>query len=638
MKRKNILKFISLLGVGSFVALSATSCKTEKVVKPAKPTDPNNGGNTTTTPASTGGGTSTTNPGGGSDGSNNMSPSEPTNSKKAVEAYVSRLTADSFKLVDSMNKELVKEETKVDQIQPTNIKLKDESDPAIQGWTLGVELVSNSDSSNPGNGTLKFKVKFSKESVEVTSNEITISGFKTLQTAVAKVLLKEMTIKDSNGQDVKKNLLDLGSAGFKTLVDLNKQGVVGTSTGATGEASAQPTTRASLVEMSGTPQAQPQPEVTQDQTSGLNNEFKTLIHGDSSEYKTKLDKIKESYPDFNPDNLYLSGKAKLVNLWKANEGWHGNYYLTSKDDIDNKLSIRYKGKDWSIDLTDGLFIQDLLPDSVNVFVSKIDNQTVTIEEQNNLEAYKNQINAEKSYNGAEKTNNNKYSFDESKGILTVNPDKIYNNDMQMPVVVNPIKIPYTIPNNTEKILFKVKYSFDGIGFYNGDIFGTKLLFKKIHKWDFDNDNNAAIKSQKVASIWLGTNYIPRKTTAEIDIQAVKSKNSDFNTWPNWDEYFSKGNQNDKGFENAIQGSENSINGNGVSQLIMKSGDKTYAPGGGVNAQTDSKYNLNNNKATNFIVFSRVSYIKNNQNDDQKWGYLWSNSITLLHVDAPVTAS
>ncbi|MDC4183941.1 lipoprotein 17-related variable surface protein, partial [Mycoplasma bradburyae] len=160
--------------------------------------NPNNGGGTTTTPPTTGGGggATTSNPSGGSDGSNNMTPSEPANSKKAVEAYVSKLNADNFKLVDSMNKDLVKEETKVDQIQPTYIKLKDESNPAIQGWALGVELVSNSDSSNPENGSLKFKVKFSKEGVEVTSNEITISGFKTLQTAVAKALLKEMTVKD----------------------------------------------------------------------------------------------------------------------------------------------------------------------------------------------------------------------------------------------------------------------------------------------------------------------------------------------------------------------------------------------------------------------------------------------------------
>ncbi|MDC4183942.1 hypothetical protein [Mycoplasma bradburyae] len=45
MKRKNILKFVSLLGIGSFVALSAASCKTENVVKPSKPTDPKNPGN-----------------------------------------------------------------------------------------------------------------------------------------------------------------------------------------------------------------------------------------------------------------------------------------------------------------------------------------------------------------------------------------------------------------------------------------------------------------------------------------------------------------------------------------------------------------------------------------------------------------
>ncbi|MDC4163695.1 hypothetical protein LNO75_03865 [Mycoplasma sp. T363T] len=46
MKRKNILKFVSLLGIGSFISLAAASCKTEKKIettnpsKPSKPTNP----------------------------------------------------------------------------------------------------------------------------------------------------------------------------------------------------------------------------------------------------------------------------------------------------------------------------------------------------------------------------------------------------------------------------------------------------------------------------------------------------------------------------------------------------------------------------------------------------------------------
>ncbi|MDC4184224.1 lipoprotein 17-related variable surface protein, partial [Mycoplasma bradburyae] len=585
--------------------------------------NPNNGGSTTTTPPTTGGGgTTTSNPSSGSDGSNNMTPSEPTNSKKAVEAYVKTLMPDSFKLVNSSNAEITKDSIKASEVTKENIKLK-ENNPATEGWTLGVELVSNSDSTNPENDSVKFKIKFTKESDEVTSNEITISGFKTLQTAVAKALLKEMTVKDSNGQDVKKNLLDLGSAGFKTLVDLNKQGVVRTTTGGTGEAAVQPATRASIVEMTGTPEAQPQPELVQDKTSGLNDKFKTLIHGESSEYKTKLDKIKETYPDFNPDNLYLSGQAKLVNLWKAND-WHGNYYLISKDGNDNKLSIKYKGKSWSIVLTDGLFIQDLLPDSVKILVSKTPTNTYASDEefnnQENSTPYKQLVSSE---------SNSKYSLDGD--VLKVKPDKIVNENPKVAsVIVNPIKIPYVDPSKANEILFKAKYIFDGTGMFNGDVFGTKLLFKKIHNWDYGNNDTNPVGSNKIASIWFGTNYIPGTTIANVDIDSVKRKDSNFNTWQNWGDYFWKGQNNDIGFVDSISGEDNSISGAGVSQLIQKEGEKSIIANG--KTLKDLQYNIIANRATNYIIFPRIAY--KSGMDENAYSYLWDSSITLLHIQAP----
>ncbi|MDC4183024.1 hypothetical protein, partial [Mycoplasma bradburyae] len=60
MKKKNILKFISLLGIGSFVALSAASCKQPINEKPKTPSS--DGGDNKTNP---GGGSSNNNPNNG---------------------------------------------------------------------------------------------------------------------------------------------------------------------------------------------------------------------------------------------------------------------------------------------------------------------------------------------------------------------------------------------------------------------------------------------------------------------------------------------------------------------------------------------------------------------------------------------
>ncbi|MDC4163504.1 hypothetical protein LNO75_02800, partial [Mycoplasma sp. T363T] len=220
MKKKNILKFISLLGIGSFVALSAASCKQPVAEKPTKPTDPkkptDGGGSSTTNPSSGSGDNSGMNSNSGSSGSTGTGDSgsstdnsgssndmTTTNNKVAVQTYANSLMPDNFKVVDSSGDEIVKENKKASAIEASNIKLK-ENNSVTEGWTLGVELVSNSDSTNTDNGTVKFKVKFTKEGVEVTSNEIAITGFKTLKSSIANALLKSMTVKDQSGQDVSK--------------------------------------------------------------------------------------------------------------------------------------------------------------------------------------------------------------------------------------------------------------------------------------------------------------------------------------------------------------------------------------------------------------------------------------------------
>ncbi|MDC4184226.1 hypothetical protein [Mycoplasma bradburyae] len=618
MKRKNILKFISLLGVGSFVALSATSCKTEKVVKPAKPTEPKNpnngGGATITNPPSTGGSgdTSTTNPGtttpgGSADGTNNMTPSEPTNSKKAVEAYVKTLMPDSFKLVDSNNAEIAKDSIKSSEVTKEKIKLKDGSSPAIQGWTLGVELVSNSNSSNPENDTIKFKAKFTKENDEVVSNEITLSGFKTLKSSIASVLLKTASVKDEQGNMVNKIVLDLGSVGFKTLVDLNKEGVVRTPAPAAAEPeTSRPETRASIVEAEETSSEQPQPEeATQEKTTGLNEKFKTLIDDDSSEYKTKLNTIKEIYSDFNPDNLYLSGQAKLVSLWKTGENWQGNYYLTSKEG--NNLSIKYKDKDnLTIELNDGLILQDLLPNDVRISASIKDGDNIE-KSSSNIDEYRKKIEVE-----TKTPQNDRYSLDNKN--LRI---RITFNEKDKNVDVNPIKLPYIGSGKIDNIFFKSEYIFDDAAISDTDFFGTKLIFKKIHNTEYgakkalDSDvlNNLGNGVGAITGRFDGDNVADWKS-------AVLESNKDY--------FFSK-NDSSNGFSDSIYGNDNSKESDGVKQLIEKNDIMV----GDINATK-----INDNNATTFIIFSRVAYKKS----ADTFGYYWPNSVTILYFAAPNAAT
>ncbi|MDC4163497.1 hypothetical protein LNO75_02765 [Mycoplasma sp. T363T] len=618
MKRKNILKFISLLGVGSFVSLAAASCKqpvAEKPTKPTEPKNPNNGGGTTTTnPPSTGGSDdiSTTNPstttsGGSADGSNNMTPSEPTNSKKAVEAYVKTLMPDSFKLVDSNNAEIAKDSIKASEVTKEKIKLKDGSSPAIQGWTLGVELVSNSNSSNPENDSIKFKVKFTKENDEVVSDEITLSGFKTLKSSIASVLLKIASVKDEQGNMVNKTVLDLGSVGFETLVDLNKEGVVRTPDPvATEPETSRPETRASIVEAEETSSEQPQPEeATQEKTTGLNEKFKTLIDDDSSEYKTKLNKIKEIYSDFNPDNLYLSGQAKLVSLWKTGENWQGNYYLTSKEG--NNLSIKYKDKDnLTIELNDGLILQDLLPNDVRISASiKKDN---TIEKStSNIDEYMKKIEVE-----TKTSQNDRYSLDNKN--LRI---RITFNEKDKNVDVNPIKLPYIGSGKIDNIFFKSEYIFDDAAISDTDFFGTKLIFKKIHNTEYgakkalDSDvlNNLGNGVGAITGRFDGDNVADWKS-------AVLESNKDY--------FFSK-NDSSNGFSDSIYGNDNSKESDGVKQLIEKNDIMV----GDINATK-----INDNNATTFIIFSRVAYKKS----ANTFGYYWPNSVTILYFAAPNAAT
>ncbi|MDC4183552.1 lipoprotein 17-related variable surface protein [Mycoplasma bradburyae] len=586
MKRKNILKFISLLGVGSFVALSAASCKqpvTEKPTKPTEPKNPDNGGGTTTTPPTTGGGGATTsNPSGGSDGSNNMTPSEPTNSKKAVEAYVKTLMPDSFKLVNSSNAEITKDSIKASEVTKENIKLK-ENNPATEGWTLGVELVSNSDSTNPENDSVKFKIKFTKESDEVTSNEITISGFKTLKSSIASVLLKTASVKDEQGEKVNKTVLDLGSAEFKKLSELNKQITITTS---------------SLERSLRTTDDVNEPNVSK--TSELAIKFKSLITNNESEIKNELNSLKTNFNEFDPEKLYLSGEAELVSIIDSEQNQsQASYYLTSKDE-NNKLSIKYEDNpNWSIILDDGIVLKDLLPDDIKISVYIKDGDRME-NSSSNIDEYKEKIKSE----GSEST---RYSLDSNNNLkfkVSVNAN---NSSIDKIVNVDPIKLPYIGEGKVDKIFFKSKYIFDGKEIFDDKYFGTKLIFKKIH--NIDSGSKKALDSSVVNNSGNGLGSIPgRMGDSVTDWKSVLSSN-DAN-------YFFSKNDNSNEFNDLIYGTNNSSNGDGVVQLI-----ENNIMSGNINVTK-----INNNNPTTFIIFSRVAYKKS----ATTFGYYWPNSVTILY--------
>ncbi|MDC4181760.1 hypothetical protein [Mycoplasma bradburyae] len=221
MKRKNILKFVSLLGIGSFVALSAASCKTEKVVKPTNPTDPknpNNGGNKT--PENPGTENPVTPPTSGGNGG----ATTPTNSKAEVETFAKQLTLEKIKLLDSNKAEINSSTITADQFinkinsKQVSIELK-ESSPSIKGWTLGVKLVSNSETSSTEENSIKIQVTFTKGDDTVSSNDISINGFKSLSTYISeKLLSSEMVTEGDQSKTIK--VLDLGNANWKTLEEL----------------------------------------------------------------------------------------------------------------------------------------------------------------------------------------------------------------------------------------------------------------------------------------------------------------------------------------------------------------------------------------------------------------------------------
>ncbi|MDC4182463.1 hypothetical protein, partial [Mycoplasma bradburyae] len=590
MKRKNILKFISLLGVGSFVSLSAASCKQPVTEKPAKPTNGSgnssnatNGGSDNTN-SSTGGG-NTTNPPAGSESNNTSNTTgnngsagsgtmvttpNPEEEKMKLKSFLDTIKEENFEVLKNNDKTL-RSSINLDELKKEDLKLQDtvkEENPVKSGWTLGVELVS--DSKNKNVGSIDINIKYTKNDNSMSTDpvKLTLTGFKSLKTDLSSILFKTQSVgvslENANTKE-NKTVLDLGSAGFSTLVDLNTKSMASSSLSSSeSDSGNERQTRSVSLSL----RDDPQPAVseagnTDNQTApammdkSFSGRLTSLINSSSnSSIKTELQKLETAYTGFKVADLYIDGTAKLNSLYKKSDSaWQGSYYLTSKDDS-SKLTLKVKSlQNWSLEIP-GIVVEDLLPDDVKISVSKIESTPeVDVSNQSNLEAYKTEA--------GKNQNQNEGYFIKNDMVFA----KFNRNSETKNIAINSISLPSIGANKLDKILFKAEYIFDGVGVYNGSVFGTKLVFKKILKdnpetnnvlkfnilnEDGANGNGAAwIPNRKgddmQARIW----NVGQVSAALIGVRFISKKDDS------------------TGFDESIYGDKNSKIGDGVSQLIEK---------------------------------------------------------------------
>ncbi|MDC4183538.1 lipoprotein 17-related variable surface protein [Mycoplasma bradburyae] len=268
------------MGVGSFVGLAIASCsKTE----PPKSVD-------------------------GQSGSDSDKTTTNKNAKTEVEKLANSLTPDSFVIVDNSKNEIDKANIKANEVKKENIKLKKEieTNPILEGWEVVLELVSDPQDSNQNNDSIQIKIKFNKDNDSVTSNPITIDGFKSLANSVRSALLstEEITNQDGSKQSIK--LLNLGDSGWKTLEELlgSNSSMVDSSSNMMAN---QRNSSISLAE-------------SNDNSDEYINDAKPVAIDSNSLLVKELFKKKVTSSNI-PSNVSLSleGKVKFENIRKAND-------------------------------------------------------------------------------------------------------------------------------------------------------------------------------------------------------------------------------------------------------------------------------------------------------------------------------
>ncbi|MDC4183145.1 hypothetical protein [Mycoplasma bradburyae] len=505
MKRKNILKFISLLGVGSFVALSAASCKTEKVVKPTNPTDPknpNNGGNKT--PENPGTENPVTPPTNGGGNGGTTTPTTPANSKAEVEKFVKTLSPESFKLVNADGNEQPLNEIEASKVKVENFKLKNTS-PAIEGWQLGVKLVSNNISSSEDKDNIQIKAEFTKGSDVVESQAITLSGFKTLSTTIASLLLKDETVSGAETTNKVVKVLDLGDANWDTLEDLISAATkeVGTDDStesahpesATASGSSEVGARSSikLVDSPSTSD-QASGESSTKENSAITESDNSSTIGDNSKLSTMLLKTKVDAID-EIKNPHLSIKGNLIFESVSKDGESPKLVFKAQEGKKLKIVGTASEKDSEVIKNisfdfDKIVLRNIKPSSINIEVFK-DN----IKSENNLNDYKiDQVLAD----NEQSTNigSNATTSGEEKTVVPNKYTKIDENKLGLKIKEKswefyPTSITYNGTDKIEDYKTLVKVSF-GKSWTVTNIYKFNVYLKRIRSEDNETNGDAKV--------------------------------------------------------------------------------------------------------------------------------------------------
>ncbi|QZX49478.1 hypothetical protein [Mycoplasma sp. E35C] len=564
MKKKILHKLITTFSFVSFSSLVLSSCVNVESIKagtePPSDTDKNKGGGDNVNKPINGSPNDQTPPadktGPVTDFELGDQPHDFDREIEEVQTYLDSLNEESFKLVQSKDndQELDKSQTDVDQVTSENFKLVNASSNSPEGWKSSYALTTSQQ-----NATVTLTVSLQKESVTLQSQRITFSGFKQISQTISSSLITDVKVGEKDHQTDQK-ALDLGSAEFKTLVDLNKQ-----------ESSSPNATTLGL-------------------TEGLLKSF-----NDNGVNKDKIQSVLSSSPKAQKENFYIIGKAKVENAWKNEGDFHVNFYLTPKEN--EKLYLGIKNTDLKLEIP-GILIKDIIPDDLELTISKLKDNIAQFDasQQSNLEAYKNLINSE--------ADSSKYRFNESTQRLT------FTTDAGSTFRINPLQIPYIEQKNNHKILFKVRYIFDGQK-VNYDFWRTKVRYKKIVR-----DNN--LTSEAISSSELNNNdnlmnFYNNNTNGNVDTDSKFF-------WTGT--YYSITDNNVDSTDTEIWGDQNKDNGDGVYQMVNWKANSN-------SNNRDELMDSNKDEASNYILYTRIGYNKENADS---FAHYWPKTLTILHIN------
>ncbi|MDC4183546.1 hypothetical protein [Mycoplasma bradburyae] len=615
MKRKNILKFISLLGIGSFVSLAAASCKqpvAEKPTKPTEPKNPNNGGNTT--PEKSGTDNPVTSPAGGSDTTN---PTTPANSKAEVEKFVKTLTPESFKLVKDDGSDQPLNEIEASKVKVENFKLKNTS-PAIEGWQLEVKLVSNI-SSSQDQDNIQIKVEFTKGSDLVVSDPITLSGFKTLSRTIASLLLKDETVMDSSGTNTVAKVLDLGDANWDTLEDLIVARETTSAEVTSPESPSESTpsevsakTSIKLVD-SGSGNAQPYEETSNEENSISTESDNSSAIGDNSKLSTMLLKNKVDAID-KIKNPQLSIKGNLIFESVTKENDSPKIVFSAKKG--EKLKIVGTASEKEVDIPkmidiqfDKIVLKKIIPSDIKVEVF-IGNTT----SENNFKDYSDAAlvaNAGEEVNTLGTVNDNA----DSRTITVPSKyTKIDENKLGLQIQERkwefiPTSVSYNGQDKIENYKALVKASF-GKTWTTTNVYDYNVYLKRLLSDDYQGDQNSASFN------YIKTEVFTRVNKWRNNINKFLEVNPDFNN--NLASWYSLSNPG-----SASNIWDNNKNQDGEGNIINKSVDTSSQD------NPNWKSNFFANKNNNFMFIAGIKL-----SDEDKYVFLPKITFVTFKYQAP----